>query len=700
LDNSVEDFAMPPVLNGAFVCDLVDPNRVMFLWQLDSFKAELTKNQHEVHALMKASNKKLTLSNFPFFLKAGISIHYLNVIYLIDKYKNSLDDILMSICKETRLTRRGREVMKDILDAYSFDFTGFHQMMMKTYTYSRLADLKEYSLMRQIFVLYKNHPNELEILLGSKDSPDESSKKLFSYLYDTSLSSVFLKSVSAETIFMNVKMLPRIFTTMIMGGKDGSAFPEYLKKTEELEPEQKKWFFSFLFAENGKSIAETMAHERRLSFYDDDKSRYCVIKELINYATQQKDASIFQNFFRVHMDKAFLKKVLSSFYEWELKNFCNLFLKSPQTKENISFLRGLEVTKDGKDYRVLPLLNKKDLLSKEQVLEISNCIHANRKPEEKIPVDLLQFLWSFPSREKGADFILSYPQDFIAFLANSPLEAAFLMRENTVALKALKTKKTSVLFDIRDALKLSSQNFIKVLNIKDEKGESILAMASEKADKTFFRRLTHDDYLLLKSEGLLENCFNFATPAFRRWLSEEFDVLREELSGYNEPIEQLPTKTKKIKKKNTPKETAEIQQVETPRVCRLYAFSKLFKRELKHLENSTDLREKLLFEQINEKINESSTASREEMSQILSDEWKAYSLDLACFDLFDSQGTPYRVAYLVKNDKMMFLKVGPRRDFYDQMTGPVYRQLMQEANEFLSNPCAKAVNDDRQHKKE
>ena len=162
----------------------------------------------------------------------------------------------------------------------------------------------------------------------------------------------------------------------------------------------------------------------------------------------------------------------------------------------------------------------------------------------------------------------------------------------------------------------------------------------------------------------------------------------------------MPTKTKKIKKKNTPKETAEIQQVETPRVCRLYAFSKLFKRELKHLENSTDLREKLLFEQINEKIYERSTASREEMSQILSDEWKAYSLDLACFDLFDSQGTPYRVAYLVKNDKMMFLKVGPRRDFYDQMTGPVYRQLMQEANEFLSNPCAKAVNDDRQHKKE
>ena len=705
MNNSEEDLAMPPVLNGAFVCDLVDPNRVMFLWQLDSFKAELSRNQHEVYNLMKRSNKKLVLSNFPFFLRAGISIHYLNVIYLIDKYRNSLDEILMGICKGNRLTRRGREVMKDILDAYSFDFIGFHQMMMKTYTYSRLADLKEYSLMHQIFLNYKNHPKELEILLTSKDTPDESSKKLFAYLYDTSLSSVFLKSVSAETIFLDIKMLPRIFTTMIMGGKDGSAFPEYLKKTEELTPEKKHWFLSFLFAENGKAIAETLAHERRLSFYEDDKSRYCVIKELINYATQQKNPSVFQDFFQIHMDRAFLKQVLSSFNDWELKNFCNLFLKEPITNDNINFLSRLTIAKENDEFYILPYLNKKDVLSKEAALDISRYLNMNRDPEDSISVDLLLFLFSFPSIEQGADFITSYPQDFITCLANSPFEATSLMQENKVALKCLNSKKTSVLFDIRDALKLSSSNFINVLNVKDEKGNSVLDLACEKADKTFFRRLTQEDFIFLKREGLLTNCFNLASPAFRRWLSEEFDVLQEQLSVYCDATVQVSTKTKKVKKQNVQSVQSDVQQeempkIENPKVCRLYAFSKLFKRELMDLENSTDLRERLLFAQINEKIHERATASREKMSQILSEEWKAYSLDLACFDLVDSQGTPYRVSYVVKNDRMMILKVGPRRDFYEQMKGPVYKQLMQEANEFLSNPCVQAVNGDIQNKKE
>ena len=124
-ENSNVNFFLP--LNSEFLKDLRNHERIPFIFYLPSFLEDLGAFQVELHRVMKRYNKPLTVKNFPFFLKNGINIHYLTTIFLIDKYRYDLDSILTNINSSDRLTKKGREVMKDMLDAYRCDFAGFHR---------------------------------------------------------------------------------------------------------------------------------------------------------------------------------------------------------------------------------------------------------------------------------------------------------------------------------------------------------------------------------------------------------------------------------------------------------------------------------------------------------------------------------------------------------------------------------------------
>ena len=112
-------------VNAEFLADLKKSERVPFVFYLPSFLDGLSGFQAEIHQIMTRYHKSLSIKNFPFFLKNGINIHYLTTVFLIDKYRHSLDDILTSTISGDRFTKKGRELMKNILDAYSCDFKVF-----------------------------------------------------------------------------------------------------------------------------------------------------------------------------------------------------------------------------------------------------------------------------------------------------------------------------------------------------------------------------------------------------------------------------------------------------------------------------------------------------------------------------------------------------------------------------------------------
>ena len=694
-------------LRAEFLKDLCNPTRVAFIFYLPSFLEDLTGFQAEIQQIMKRYKKDLSLKNFPFFLKNGINIHYLTTVFLIDKYRYSLDGILDSILSADRLTKKGREVMKDILEAYSYDFQGFHQMMKKTYTFSKLANLNEFSMLEQVFESYKNHPDELAQLLDGDDSTTLGTIKLFSYLHKPQLLSLFLKKIPAKDLFAHEILLPRILTISLTGSRYGSSFTDFLKKLDEVDEAKKKTLIYFLYYQNAHLFVSTLTDKRRLEFYKNRPGEFDILNEFIDYGNRQTDACIFQNFFVNSMPKELLERALSSFENMQLHHFCRMMMKEPVTNDILVCLRNLNITRDGKQHRLLPYLNSKDLLSKEQVLKLACYMYQSDGYEPPVKSDLLQFLWSFPTRKKGSDFILSYPQEFRSIFYNSPTEGAFLLREHRVALACLEEKKTTDLFDFKKALNLTPYQFVEILKIKNEQGNNALHQACKSSDKEFFKNLKNEEWELLKpilfqNNNFAMNCFDLAPIGFRKWLAEHIEPLKEDLKVYEESIEKPQEFIEPEKEKpqtfiaeNTPEPTLPI----LPKIRRLCGYTKLFKRDMKNLENSTDLREKILFEQVKEKIEERCTASREDMRKILSEEWKVSSLDLACFDLFDSQGTPYRVAYVVKNDRIMILKFGARRDFYNEMSGTTYRQLMQEANEFLFNDSRspKTPNSDHQH---
>ena len=199
-------------VNPEFLSDLKNSDRVPFVFYLPSFLDGLSGFQTEISHQMTRGRKSLTLQNFPFFLRSGINIHYLTTVFLIDKYRHSLDGILDNVHSGERLTKKGRELMKNILDAYSHDFKGFHQMMKKTYTFSRLANLNEFSMLEQIFDVYKEHPDELVELLDGEDNTTIGKIKLFSYLYKPQLLSLFLKKMPANTLFSHEVLLPRVLS--------------------------------------------------------------------------------------------------------------------------------------------------------------------------------------------------------------------------------------------------------------------------------------------------------------------------------------------------------------------------------------------------------------------------------------------------------------------------------------------------------
>ena len=673
-----------------FLADLKNSERTAFVFYLPSFLDGLDGFQAEIFQLMKRSKKSLSLQNFPFFLKSGINIHYLTTVFLIDKYRHSLDGILDNVHLGERLTKKGREVMKNILDAYSYDFKGFHQMMKKTYTFSRLANLNEFGMLEQVFDAYKNHPDELAELLDGDDNTTIGRIKLFSYLHKPQLLSLFLKKMPANTLFGHEVLLPRILSISLTGSRYGSSFSDFLKKLDDVDEKKKKNIIYFLFYQNAHLLISTLSDKRRLAFYENKEGEFDVLNEFISYGNKQSDACVFQNFFVNCMPKEHLERVLSSFDNAQMRNFSQLMMKEPMTSDILLCLRSLKLTKDGKEHRLLPYLNSKGFLSKNQILKLTCYMYQADNYEPPVKNDILQMLWTFPSRKKGADFILSYPQEFGSVFYNSPTEGAFLLREHQVALACLEQKKTEHLFEFKKALNLTSYQFVEILKIKDEQGNNALHQACKSSDKTFFKNLSAEEWDLLKPILFQTNhsamsCFDLAPLGFRKWLGEHIESLKEPLQIYEESIEAKEDKIAEVRKETalSQEDMSEIPDPVLPKVRRLCGYSKLFKRDMKHLENSTDVREKMLFEQINEKIEERCTASREDMSKILSEEWKVSSLDLACFDLFDSQGTPYRVSYIVKNDRMMVLKMGPRRDFYNEMTGSAYRQLMQEANEFL-----------------
>ena len=703
-DNQVNRFCH---LNPQFLLDLRDAERVHFIFFMPSFLDGLSEFQNQVHQLMKRHKKTLSMENFPFFLNAGINIHYLTTIFLIDKYRHKIDSILDGIYSGDRLTKRGKELLKDILTCYSYDFKGFHQMMRKTYIFSRLASLNEYSLLEDVFEMYKDHPDELTDFLEGKDKTTVGTLKLFGYLHNPQILALFLKAIPANTLFAHEVLLPRILTISLTGSRYSSSFSDFLKKMDEMNENKKKTILYFLYCQNAHLFISSLTDERRLKFYEQKKGKFDILNEFITYGNKQSDACIFQNFFVNCMPKDLLENTLSEFDTKQLRNFIQLMLKTPITKEVIFCLRNLNIVKDEKQYNLLSYLNSKDLLSKEEFLKFACYMFQNDGYEQPVKKDLFELFCSFSSYKKGADFILSHPEEFIGIFYNSQKESSFLLKKYKMALFYLEQKKVSDLFNLKNYFNLDSAQFVDTLTVQDEHGNNVLHLACRQMDKTFFRSLNDEEWSLLKEFLFQPNysakiCFDLAPVSFRKWLVERVENLKEPLSFYEKTIQlKKEEKTELEEKTLVEKKKIEPEAVcfpVLPKVRRLCAYSKLFKRDMKHLESSTDAREKDLFNQVKEKIEERCTASRENMQKILSDEWKTASLDLACFDLFDSQGTPYRVGYLVKNDRIMILKIAPRRDFYDEMTGSSYRQLMQEANEFLfaNNTCINS-GDDKQH---
>ena len=680
-------------LNIMFLADLRREDRVLFISSLDSFRMDLSSYLTTIKREMDRQHKGLTLKNLPSFLDKGINIHYLTTVFLIDKYKHSLDDILSDVYSSDRLTKNGRQLLKDMLSAYSLDFKGFHQMMMKTCIFSRIANLKEYPLLRQVFSVYKDHPDELDRLLASKENTTEGEMSLYRYLHDPSVSSLFLKTIPSKTLFSHLKLLPRILTIETIGGENGSCFPDFLKKIEEEPEDKKRVLLNFLYNQNAATFVSTLTHPRRVSFYADRSDEFNVLKDFIDFGLKQSDACVFQNIFVNHLPKDFMERGLSDFSLPQMQKFYRLMTKKPLMKECVTYLRSLNVKKDNETQSFISYLNKADCLAKEELINLAAYMYAEHleNPQDLTSrEDIVNLFSSFSTPQKGSEFILTYPAEFVELFERRSKEASALMQKNHLAHYCIEFGKTDKLFDLKDELKMETDDFLDLLQVKNPQGDNSFHLACRRLDKTFFKKISSFDIekikpILFEKNNVGAPCFALAHPSFRKWLSEHFEVLKEPIEAYeteSQEEEKVLSSSIKVKKETKSQEENVPLEPVLPKICRICGYTKLFSREMKRLEASSDAREKDLALQIKEKIKERCTASRDEMSKILSEEWKTSSLDIACFELSDSQGTPYRVGYVVKNDRIMLLKVAPRRDFYTEKEGQ-YDQLMQEANAFL-----------------